>query len=147
MKDSEFNFEKLQSKAANLDNLQQLFSKEYDTLKNFFNNINCFACITNYKAHTFVYVNKKFADFLEYNQQEMIGQSYFNFMTLDTKIKAIKLFEEIQNKDFKNPSNFITEYKSKSGKIKKIAWNGTPPDADGLSYSVAFGLDHIYDGH
>lgn len=97
----------------------------------------------NTKTQKWESVNQAFADLLEYSIEELVGSSYESYIVPDFKDAAGKMIDHIKSTG-NQLENEISQFKTKSGKIKTLLWSGSPVlESSKTAHYVCFDITNI----
>ena len=108
--------------------------QEESQLNQFFNLSLDYFCVANTKGF-FERVSPGFSSELGFSQEELLSQSFFNFIHEDDVESSMKVLEKL-GQGFSS-TNFETRFKCKNGEYKILSWNATPDQEMGVIYATA----------
>ncbi len=114
----------------------QLHKEKEESYKNLILLSNDLACIADLKTATFLLVNPAFEKVLGYTQEELLSQSFIEFIHPDDIEKTLMV---IQNELLKGNDviTFENRYRCKDGTYRWLDWNSHPIPSLGITYAIA----------
>lgn len=91
-------------------------------------------CIANVEGY-FKRLNPAFEETLGYTNQELLAQTFFNFIHPEDLVSTIEELEQLT--DGRPTSKFENRYRCKDGSYKWLAWRAFPLVEEGLIYAIA----------
>jgi len=117
----------LRKKNIDLKNTQQEFQNFVDLSKDL-------VCIANVDGN-FYKVNPAFTKVLGYSNDELVGESFLNFIHPDDLDKTFKEVEKLSKGE--NTISFENRYRCVNGEYVLLSWNASPDPVTGNLYCIA----------
>ena len=93
-------------------------------------------CVATINTATFVKVNPSFLRVLGYSEDELVGQSYLDFIHPDDVGPTIEIIDRYLKRGRK-VMRFENRYRTKDGDYRWLTWTSNPNAANGLTYAIA----------
>ncbi len=110
--------------------------KAEEDLQNIFNLSLDMVCIADINTSTFVRVNPAFTRVLGYDEAELLGRPFLDFIHPDDVERTAAVVRESLRAG-ESVLNFEDRYRCKDGSYRWLSWTSQPKPEQGLTYSVA----------
>ena len=105
------------------------------TLERLFNLSLDMLCVADINTAHFKIINHAFEQTLGYTQEELLGQSFLEFVHPDDQSSTLAAVQQLVGGE--PVTHFENRYRCKDGSYKWLAWTSMPVPEEGLTYAAA----------